>query len=225
MGDIRAEFGRADGWGTQLAIYDVLAQLAVSRPVFHSEADFQHALAWGIHEAHPDAQIRLEYPFRGVHGDERLDIVATISQCVTAIELKYLTQGGAVEVNGELFALKAAGGRPQRRYDVVRDISRLERYADEAGAQGLAILLTDEPGYWRGREIGEVSDALFRLHEDQVVTGQCAWADESAKVATGRRNLVVRGTYPCKWKDYAVVGGRRFRVLVFGVSPSPKAAP
>ena len=28
--------------------------------MFHSEADFQHALAWQIHEAAPESQVRLE---------------------------------------------------------------------------------------------------------------------------------------------------------------------
>ena len=37
---------------------------ARDRPVFHSEADFQHALAWCIHEAIPDGGCRLEFkPF------------------------------------------------------------------------------------------------------------------------------------------------------------------
>ena len=38
-----------------------LAGLSSSRPVFHSEADFQHALAWELHHAHPDVSVRLEY--------------------------------------------------------------------------------------------------------------------------------------------------------------------
>ena len=45
-------------------IYCLMQELSKSRPIFHSEADFQHALAWQIHETMPDSQIRLEYPFR-----------------------------------------------------------------------------------------------------------------------------------------------------------------
>ena len=37
-----------------------MAALARVRPLFHSEADFQHAFAWQLHSAHPDARIRLE---------------------------------------------------------------------------------------------------------------------------------------------------------------------
>lgn len=39
----------------------VFDDLLKERPVFHSEADFQHALAWSIHRVYPDAKIRLEY--------------------------------------------------------------------------------------------------------------------------------------------------------------------
>ena len=38
----------------------VLAKLADRRPVFHSEADFQHALAWELQLADPTSQIFLE---------------------------------------------------------------------------------------------------------------------------------------------------------------------
>ena len=36
-----------------LDIHQIMADLAKRRPVFHSEADFQHALAWLIHETRP----------------------------------------------------------------------------------------------------------------------------------------------------------------------------
>jgi len=41
-------------------IEETMAALARVRPLFHSEADFQHAFAWQLHSADPDARIRLE---------------------------------------------------------------------------------------------------------------------------------------------------------------------
>jgi hypothetical protein len=38
-------------------IHKLLGQLATTRPIFHSEADFQHQLAWDIHTSHPDSEI------------------------------------------------------------------------------------------------------------------------------------------------------------------------
>jgi hypothetical protein len=47
-----------------------LGALAGERPVFHSERDLQHALAWQLQVSYPDAQVRLETrPRRGIHLD------------------------------------------------------------------------------------------------------------------------------------------------------------
>ena len=40
-------------------MHDILTDLAEKRSIFHSEADFQHALAWEMHRREYD--IRLEY--------------------------------------------------------------------------------------------------------------------------------------------------------------------
>jgi hypothetical protein len=45
-----------------LSVSAVLTALAKQRPIFHSEADFQHAIAWEIHKHLPRASVRLERP-------------------------------------------------------------------------------------------------------------------------------------------------------------------
>ena len=94
---------------------DLLAELAGKRPVFHSEADFQHALAWKIHEAFPSANVRPEYkPFP----EKRVYIDIWVSGAESAaIELKYLTRRLKVDVNGERFTLKDQSARDLGRYD------------------------------------------------------------------------------------------------------------
>jgi hypothetical protein len=62
------------------------------RPVFYSEADFQHALAWDIHLAEPGARLRLEAPLLA-GGKERLDVYAQTESGRYAIELKYPRAG------------------------------------------------------------------------------------------------------------------------------------
>ena len=42
-------------------IHEFRKNLAKYRKIFHSEADFQHALAWQIHKEMPDCKIRLEF--------------------------------------------------------------------------------------------------------------------------------------------------------------------
>ena len=57
---------------TTLDIVHVMSELAGTRPVFHSEADFQHALACCIHSSLTDGDARLEYkpdPIKPVYLD------------------------------------------------------------------------------------------------------------------------------------------------------------
>ena len=72
-----------------LGISSLIEDLSLLRPVFHSEADFQHALAWHIREVMPDCQVRLEFkPFPA----ERVYLDIWLPTLGTAIELKYLTR-------------------------------------------------------------------------------------------------------------------------------------
>ena len=88
-------------------ISDLLTSLAGTRKVFHSEADFQHALAWHIHEAMPESQVRLEVDVMQVeHQRTFLDIWLPVEGI--AIELKYKTQGLELEQDDEC----CGGGGP-----------------------------------------------------------------------------------------------------------------
>src|SRR4051812_9035660 len=78
--------------------------LAVTRPIFHSEADFQHALAWELQRRHPQAAIRLEKRVARAPSIE-LDILLAMDDRTIGIELKYPRRKMEVEVEGELFQL------------------------------------------------------------------------------------------------------------------------
>jgi hypothetical protein len=73
--------------GSLLDLNQVLESLAEKRPVFHSEADFQHALAWEIHNVKSDASIRLELPVRADDGAVHLDLLVVCDHQRFAIEL------------------------------------------------------------------------------------------------------------------------------------------
>ena len=102
-------------------IEETMAALARVRPLFHSEADFQHAFAWQLHSADPDARIRLETrPRPGV----RLDVMALIGGRRVAVELKYLLRDLSATVEDELFELPFQSAQDVRRYDFVNDVAR-----------------------------------------------------------------------------------------------------
>ena len=92
-----------------LNIAGLLTGLAESREVFHSEADFQHALAWHIHQTMPASQIRLEYPMPVEHRKMHVDI--WLPEEKVAIELKYATRSLELKHNEEFFALRNHGAQ------------------------------------------------------------------------------------------------------------------
>lgn len=94
-------------------VYRPLERLAGTRPLFHSEADFQHALAWQIQLDNPTASVRLETrPQRGIH----LDVLIQLGGERIAIELKYLVARFEGVVGGELFDLPNQGAHDISRH-------------------------------------------------------------------------------------------------------------
>lgn len=203
---------------TALDVPTLMATLARRRPVFHSEADFQHALAWEIQLAHPNAAIRLESrPTRGVH----LDLLVVDAGRRSAIELKYLADRFEGSVFGERFDLPRQGAHDISRHDACKDIWRLETMIANGFADaGAAIVLTNDGGYWRRGTKDAPIDACFRLHEGRTVEGTLEWAPHAGAGTTRSRldPLPLRGTYRCRWAPYSQLdqaGGRRieFRYL------------
>ena len=98
-------------------IHEAMSRLAASRPIFHSEADFQHALAWELHARLPDMAVRLELPVHVPGKILHLDLWLAGPTGSVAIELKYKTRGLALSAGGEPFSLKDQSAQDLGRYD------------------------------------------------------------------------------------------------------------
>lgn len=207
---------------------DVLALLpglARERPVFHSEADFQHALAWAVHTARANLRVRLETrPARGVY----LDLLVSDPRDGYAfgVEVKYLTERWEGEVGGESFGLLRQSAQDIRAYDCVKDIARVEALVASGQAHaGLVLVLSNDPAYWRPSARRRVTNAdAFRLHDGLTLTGCLAWGSNTGAgtMGTSRTNPVdLVGTYTLTWNDYSAIPGSRgrFRYLAVPVGP------
>jgi hypothetical protein len=204
----------------------LLTHLAASRPVFHSEADFQHALAWRIHEAHPTLAVRLEY--RPPLPDSRVyvDVWATDGRAALALELKYKTRRLQVTVKGEPFNLLDQSAQDLGRYDLIKDVCRLEKIAASSPAgtfTGYVVLLTNDSAYWAAPRSAGTVDAPFRVHEGRMLCGDLLWgADAGAgTIKTREGTLRVSGSYPLQWADYSSPHSGsygRFRYLAIRVA-------
>jgi hypothetical protein len=189
-----------------LDIHLLMKQLSRERPIFHSEADFQHALAWALHGAFPDGSIRLEMPFVIAKNALHLDLLFVRAGSTIAIELKYKTRGLTVQIGPERFALADQSAQDLARYDLAKDIQRLERIvADRPAAKGWVIFLTNDSAYWKLPASRETIDASFRIHEAHNLEGRLAWAPgASAGTTKGREApILLIGKYPMIWHDYS----------------------
>jgi len=200
-------------------LHDILSKLSPNRPVFHSEADFQHALAWAIHERYPDARIRLEYRVPDITETIYLDILVELSGVRIGIELKYKTREWIGDFSEEPFALKNQSAHPLGRHDFIKDVTRLEQFARDI-SKGFAIFLTNCPLYWTEVQNKKTVDAQFRLHEGVVLKGTRKWVGSPAKGTTAGRNkpLKLKGEYPLHWQDYSAEA-EEFKYLLLSVPP------
>ena len=213
-----------------LDIDGLMTKLAKRRPIFHSEADFQHALAWEIHSADPGCQIRLEFDL--LPDQERATVLDIwLPNEGIAIELKYPRQKLDTVWNGERYALKC-GAPDIERYDYLNDIQRLERVVTECDATvGHAILLTHYPGFWNFPVRGwdRTGAAAFRIHEGQTISGERGWSSRAGKGTTESRQDPIRltGAYTMRYRRYSELPDgkyRDFRYLSVTVTTAPNAA-
>ena len=210
-------------------IHDLMAKLSDRRPVFHSEADFQHAFAWRVQTEMPDYEVRLEY--RPIQ-DERRYLDIWINNLRLAIELKYRTRDAALQHAGERYNLLRQGAHDLGRYDFLKDVQRLENLQLQGIAgTGLAVFLTNEHLYWRPPGKPDKVDRAFHIHDGRQICGALTWSPEAGPgTVRSRENPIdLKGTYDLVWHDYGdkdtlqphVSGTRlsnaRFRYLVVEV--------
>ena len=126
-----------------------LTELSRRRPVFHSKADFQFALATLIRQLYPELGVRLEVPIANRITLDMMLLEPSTSDRF-AIELKYKTAMWTGQVLRESYSLRNHGADDIRSYDIVKDVVRVESLVSERlVSAGAVILLTNEPLYWR----------------------------------------------------------------------------
>ncbi|MBU3664914.1 MAG: hypothetical protein FGM15_03425 [Chthoniobacterales bacterium] len=186
-------------------VTSAIVNLSKRRPVFHSEADLQHAFAWELAST-KGVSLRLEVPLPDV-GEVDLLIPAP----ATVIEFKYKTAVRDITISEENFALKQHGAQPLGRYDVLKDLSRVEK----SNRGGFVLFITSDASYWgpcRG------NGSSFSLHQGRAIHGRMAWENNSNKKSLGAKRvhpITISGSYICEWNDYSREG--EFRYLLFSI--------
>ena len=190
---------------TTLDVHGLMRSLSRARPIFHSEADFQFALAWRIRELTPTCEVRLEY--RVQLEDKPLRVDLWLPTLGAAIELKYKTRQLLAPIGDESYSLEDQSARNLSRYDFLDDVRRLERIVEAGQAKrGFAVMLTNDRGYWAPPTAGSsTDDAAFRLHEGREICGPLEWAqaDKLGAKKNRKQPISLSGSYNLNWHDYS----------------------
>src|SRR5471030_25151 len=184
---------------------EVMTTLASQRDVFHSEADFQHAFAWELHQRFPKSSVRLEMPLRTKDKTLHLDFLIQLPGKAIAVELKYKTKRLAQEISGEYFDLAHHGAHDHGGYDFIKDIHRLEEICRRKECcEGWAIMLTNDSSYWTMPKTSAY--ASFRLTEGRVLSGSIGWPEGTSSGTKRKREQVLQldGAYKLNWRNYSL---------------------
>jgi hypothetical protein len=199
-----------------ISFVSILTSLSLRRPIFHSEADFQHEIAWEIRTKHARhlPEIRLEYPLAKVG---TIDLWIRLKGYTYAIELKYKKARFQSHVGGEHFSFNKDGAHPLSRYDAFHDIDRVERACALGADCGCAIFLTNDSLYWR-REATRGSQS-FSLHDGRVIVpGPLTWPPTARKFIEARPSPIhARKQVILEWKLYSQFSAldTEFRYLLY----------
>jgi hypothetical protein len=204
---------------SHIDVKHVLRALSVRRPIFHSEADFQHELAWTIRELYPDARVRMEVPMRIGNRRANVDLLVQLHGKSGFFELKYKTKSSHLIHNGEDFFLSTHGARDHGQYDSLKDIQRLEEFVGRVPESiGVAIVLSNDALYWSEARRDTNLDTNFKLADGRVISGSMSWPKHAGEGSVKGRKapIELRGTYTLAWTEYAA----DFRALIVTVDKS-----
>ncbi len=225
LGHDRAAEAQMGSEKRTIDIPGLMKALSQQRPIFHSEADFQHEFAWLLRVRTPEAAIRLERPF-DVSGQKlHVDLLVRKGNRDIAVELKYKTRALSTKIGPEHFDLASHSAQNHGRYDYLADIERVEKLGSVYDrTTGYAILLTNDSAYWKKPQTKHTVDASFRIHEGRKVHGRLAWGrTASARTTKSRKKpLMLLGTYAMRWKDYSKRSDHaygQFRWLLAHIGP------
>lgn len=185
-------------------LHAAMQSLAQRRPVLRPRRDFNHALAAEIQLHYPHASVSHSNP---VGGSWKV-LQIRLGHEVIGIKPRYHTAYLHCIVNEEAFQLKNQAAQNLARYDVLRDLMRVERLVLQgAFTRGYVVFLTNDAQFWQPPVRRDTCDADFRLHEGRVLEGTLRWgAHTGAGTMRGREQpIVLKGQYRCSWQSYSVV--------------------
>ncbi len=193
-------------------IQNSIDELKIERPVFCSEADFQHSLAIKIsNQNHDLSRIRLE-KLIPLKEDKRnyVDLFLDFKDFKAVLELKYKTKKEIIFHDNEEFNLLGHGAQNLGSYAFFKDIQDIESLINKKQIDmGLCLFLTNDSYYWREHPRESITKQ-FRISDNRKVGNEVLnWVktkktDPDKKEWTKRYpRLTMKNNYDFLWKEYS----------------------
>lgn len=217
---------------TKNDIVQVLQNLAVTRPAFCSEADFQLSFAWELKKflsvQSIPYEIFLERKFIISSKECYVDVCVESQDELCLIELKYKTVKEQVSVSsktGTVCTLKNQAANDLGRYGYLKDIWRIENalshIAHKKSKNGFAIILTNDKQYYENpQKVLTTVDQTFRIHERTDLLNPfnnfINWTlkGTTAKWMKSYPSFRIVHTPSFCWNKYSVPAKQEFRYLI-----------
>lgn len=202
-----------------------LTDLALSRPIFHSEIDFQLALSrvmidHGVQRVRLERRIPLPELLRGARQPE-IDIMAVLGDHKIALELKYpkkrFTATGVItDGEPEDFDLPSGGAQFREACAIWHDAERIEQLLEhDIVKAGAAITLTNY-AFWADTNLkaGTMAHAFNLWDKRHVPAGSRLEWQASTAQSYRTEPVCLKSSYVCHWNDYSTRAGTEFRYLI-----------
>ncbi|MBR0462301.1 MAG: hypothetical protein IJJ00_06290 [Erysipelotrichaceae bacterium] len=190
----------------------VIEELSSKRyPLFVSERHLQVAFILKAKELYPDYEYIPEYVYKE-EKDHHIDLmVSNNNGDRIAFEFKYIVAGGKIKVPGDNeYELRNHSAVDIRRYQCVKDISRLEKYVESGTLKckkGYFILITNMHLFWDGSKEDSVA-ADFDIKDNSTLNKGLHKPKESTSFSIQYKKFETNNDYKIKYKDYAKTDGK-----------------
>ena len=207
-------------------LIELIKELSKTRPIFHSEADFQLELGLKLREI--GHRVRLERPHHfevPILGMTKFELDIELDGEI-AIELKYKSQKLHHVFDGENFKLTNHSAPNLGRFDFLDDARRVKYFQDyNQFKKGFAILLTNSKDYWSNDGRNTMAREFSIIKGRKLTKGDSLrWYPQDPTLNSGGLKRIapyspieIQFNEEISWFDYSNIEGKKHGVFKFVV--------
>lgn len=89
---------------------------------------------------------------------------------------------------------------------------------DKSFSMGYAVMLTNDPLYWRKPLKNASIDEAFKIHEGKTVFGTLKWSEHAAAGTTkGHNTIVLNNSYVMHWSNFSDIEDVKNGMFMYNV--------